>query len=156
MALPALGSIEALEARLGRALEGVELARGQAALDDASALVREEARQDWITTAGTLVAPDSIVTIVLKAAKRAMDNPEGYTSESDGDYTYRRSEDAGLDVYLTEAEKEIVRRYRKASSALWTQETTRGEVYDNTLWVNDQYGTEPFPLYAVDENGNYL
>lgn len=144
--LPALADMFALEVRLGRDLEGAEAARAQAALDDASALVREEARRDWLDADGNPNPPSAVLTVVLTAALRVVRNPDGYTSEAEGDYSYRRSEDTGLGVYLTEEEKTIVRRYRGTKQALWTQPTTRGEHWCSTIWADDTFGCEPFPI----------
>ena len=150
--MPLLATIEALEARLGRTLTGAARAQAEAAIADASALVREEARRSFLDEDGNIVAPPAVITVVLQAALRAVRNPEGYTGETLGQYSYRRS-DEDLSVYLTDAEREIVGRYRQSSRALWTLPTTRGDCsrYADTIWVDDQYGTEPFPMYAKDD-----
>lgn len=145
MTLPPLASVADLEARTGVAYEGVELARVGAALNDASALVREEARRDWVDVDGVAItAPASVVTVVVSAALRVIRNPEGLVSETVGPFS-RRLADGEVGVYLTDPEKEIVRRYRQTTPGLWTLPTTRGEA-STTVWWYDQYGTEPFPL----------
>jgi len=139
--VPALASVHDLIDRLGREVDDAERARAEAALEDASALVREEARQEWPTG-----APAAVQAVVLTAALRVMRNPEGYNSETIGPYSYRRR-DSDLDVYLSEAEKAIVRRYRTRARTLWTQATTRYEHgADDTIWYDDSFGLEPFPL----------
>ena len=55
-----------------------------------------------------LVAPykTRAVAITLEVAARAYRNPEGYTSETVDDYTYRRDAGTGAaGVYLTDAER---------------------------------------------------
>lgn len=139
--VPPLASVHDLVDRLGREIDDAERARAEAALADASALVREEARQEW--AAG---APAAVEAVVLTAALRVMRNPEGISSETIGPYSYRRREQ-DVDVYLSEAEKNIVRRYRTRSRPLWTQATTRYESGgDDTIWYDDSFGFEPFPL----------
>lgn len=143
-----LASITELEARLGRTFTGEESGRALALLDDASALVRAEAGRDWVDDTGALVAvPAPARAVVLRAAERAARNPEGFRSESAGDYSYQRSE-SETGVFLTDAERRIVRR-AVGRGGLWTQQVTRGEEEFTTGWVDDQYGLEPFPLDVI-------
>lgn len=152
--LPALASVGQLEARLGLdpdTLAGAELGRARAALDDASALVRLEARQSWIDeTTGEVDAPDAIVRVVLGAAQRNFTNPEAAIQETAGPFARRLSEfDTG--VYLTKAELDIVRRFRPSGGELWTLRTERDGDEDGTIWYMDTFGCEPFPLASVDD-----
>lgn len=141
----ALASVDDLVDRLGREVDDAERARAEAALEDASALVREEARRDW-----TEGAPPAVQAVVLTAALRVMRNPDGITSETIGPYSYKRR-DQDADVYLSEAEKAIVRRYRQSSRGLWTLPTTREEAVGRTIWYEDSYGFELFPLEARED-----
>jgi hypothetical protein len=146
--LPALATLDELEARLGvdpGSLSGPDRARAQAALDDASALVREESRRDWVDTDGVITAPPSLVRVTLGAALRTFRNPDGEISQTAGPFS-RTVKAADVGVYLTPAEIEIVRRYRQESTGLWTLRTTRGDDYDSTLYLDDQYGLELFPV----------
>lgn len=142
--LPPLAEVSDLEDRLGRPLNDAESARAEAALEDASALVREEARRDFAEG-----APPAVQAVVLTSSLRVMRNPEGYVAEQIGSYSYRRKEDDTA-VYLTPAEKAIVGRYRQASgTGLWSLGTTRGEpVFNDTMWAEDTNGAELFPLYS--------
>ncbi|WP_435109395.1 hypothetical protein [Nocardiopsis synnemataformans] len=93
-----------------------------------SGLVRGEARRTWVDEDGALVeVPENVRTIVFEAAARRWRNLEGYTSETDGDYTYRQ-EAENASVYLNEDEKDILARLRRPRSGLWTLATTRGEI----------------------------
>lgn len=128
MTLKALAEISALELRLGLetgSLQGADLARAQAALDDASALVRAEAGKDWleqVEASWEVVAPAQVVTIVIKASLREYKNPDGFTSEQLGDYSYRTENNGG--VYLTEDERRIVRMAAGVGGAgIWTVRT---------------------------------
>lgn len=152
--LPVLASVTDLEARLGldpETLAEANLGRARAALADASALVRMEARRTWVDAAGVLSAvPDAIVRVVLGAAMRTYTNPDGVIQESVGPFTRRLNElDTG--VYLTKAELDIVRRFRPAYGELWTLRTQRDEDESNTIWYRDTFGVEWFPLASTDD-----
>lgn len=132
--LPPLASVAAFEKRLGLspgALQGADLARAEAALEDASALVRDEAGRSWVDEDGAVTAPPAVVTVTLKAARREYVNPNGYTSEQTGPFSYQlpRGETG---VYLTEAERRIVRR-------------TAGKFGMGTIATPSAY-TDPLPL----------
>ena len=146
-----LASIADLEARFGATFTGTELARATALLDDASALARDVAGITWIDpdTGDLLAVPGSVRWAVLRAAERAIRNPEGYSSESAGDYSFQRT---GVQpgVYLTEAEEQAIRR-ALGRTGLWTQPLTRNENYYTTGWVEDQFGAELFPLDVYRE-----
>jgi hypothetical protein len=145
--LPPLADVDDLADRLGRELADNEVDRAEAALSDASAMVREEARRDFAEG-----PPAAIQAVVLTASLRVMRNPEGFVQEMIGAYSYRRREE-DTSVYLTAAEKAICARYRNSGgSGLWTQGTTRGEpCYDETIWYEDSYGSELFPLDSASD-----
>ncbi len=146
--LPALASVSELEARLGldtNTLVGPDLGRARAALDDASALVRLEAKRSWIDeTTGASNAPDAVVRVVLGAAQRNWTNPDAVIQETAGPFA-RRLNEADTGVYLTKAELDIVRRFRPAGGELWTLRTERDGDEDTTIWYKDTFGTEWFP-----------
>lgn len=151
--LPALASADDLVRRLSREFNDVELERAEAVLEDASDFVREESRRDWLkrdTTGAVVVpyenvAPRIVRTITLRVAERAIRNPEGFSSESAGDYSYQRNGATGEGgLYLTERELKILLR-AGGSSGVWTQPITRGEPYDSTVWLEDSFGFELFP-----------
>jgi hypothetical protein len=149
-----LATVPQLEARLGYELRDGELDRALALLEDASALVRVEVGdavwvdEDTLLTDLSLV-PGGVRMVVLKAVERAMRNPGGYSSESSGDYSFQRNA-AQLGVYFTEAELKVIRRSVKRTG-LWTQPVTRGDIYDNTVWLEDSYGCELFPVDVYRE-----
>lgn len=141
-----LADVPDLEARLGRAITGDELGRIEALLDDASALVRDVAGKTWLdpVTGALLSVPGSVRWVVLRAAERAVRNPEGFSAESDGDYSYQR---IGVEpgVYLTAGEERAIRR-AVGKTGLWSQPLTRNEDGYDQIYVMDQYGLEPFPV----------
>lgn len=153
--MPALAEVSDLEARLGLdadTLTGADRVRAQAALEDASALVREETRQDWVDPDDpTLItAPAPLVRVVLGAAMRTYRNPDAEISQTTGPFS-RTLKASEVGVYLTPSEIAIVRRYRKEPAGLWTQSTTRGEDEDTTLYMEDTYGCELFPIGTIDK-----
>jgi hypothetical protein len=150
--LLALATVADLEARLGLdadTLAGAERVRAQAALDDASTLVREEARQEWVT-GGTITAPAVVIRVALGAALRNYRNPESEIHQVVGPFA-RTIKATETGVYLTTAELGIVRRYRKTATTLWAQRTTRGEDADSTLYLEDSFGCELFPVGTLDK-----
>lgn len=152
--LPALAPVTDLEARLGLdpdTLTGPNLGRARAALADASALVRMEARRTWVDAAGALtVVPDAVIRVVLGAAQRVYTNPDSVVQESAGPFARQLSAES-TGVYLTKAELDIVRRFRPAGGELWTLQTTRDGDDVNTIWYQDSFGVEPFPLASGDD-----
>lgn len=91
MALPAFASLDDLAARLGIAAFGdIDEARAQAALNDASALIRAETSPvTWITE-GEVDAdlPEVISTTTLQVARRAFNNPDGLSQETIEGYSW--------------------------------------------------------------------
>lgn len=144
--LPPLATLDDLEVRAG---QQDDAARAEAVLADASALIRGEAGKTWVDSLNVPNPPDQIVTLVLKVAKRALDNPEGLTSETYPEYAWRK-DGAEDGVYLTDKECKIVRRCA-GKSGLWTQATTKLDRESDTIFVDDQFGLEPFPMYADDD-----
>jgi hypothetical protein len=87
MALP-LATIADLEVRLGEpigSLEGTDLARAQAALSDASTLVRLECGASW---ADPTEVPEGVWLVTVGVALRVYRNPSGLRSETVGDYSW--------------------------------------------------------------------
>lgn len=109
-----LASVEQLADRLGIALDAQtpDGLRAQAALEDASALVRAEAGVDYVDDHGELeTVPEVIITITIAAAYRAFRNPDGKTQTSVGDVSVSYSRQAGeAQLFLTRAERRAIRR----------------------------------------------
>lgn len=105
-------------------------------------------RQSW--TADNV--PPAVASVVGLAARRLYTNPDRFTRESDGDYSY--SLDASVtnaDVF-TETERGTLLGYRqgRATGGLQVLGTTRGDSYASSGRVPD--GTrEGFPWYAEGE-----
>ncbi|MCY0933634.1 hypothetical protein [Streptomyces sp. H34-S4] len=96
-----------LQARLDWTLDADEERIANSALEDASDLASHYAGRDW--PAGAV--PRMVRTMVLKACKRYMDNPAGYTQSRAGDETTgwndAQGEDAGT-VHFTNEEQKLL------------------------------------------------
>lgn len=143
-----LATIEQLQVRLGRTLSGTELALAQAALADASALVRSYGLP-WPNPA---TAPDVAVSITLAAAERRVRNPEGYRMEMEGSYQYQLPASAPTGVALTDAEIRVLERL-SGSGGLWSVEVQRPVMVDDTWYAPQQGSTEPIPWGAPGDPG---
>lgn len=77
-----------VEVRLGRTLEEAEAASVAQRLEDAELLIRTRITDlDSKVAAGTILA-DAVVLVECEMVLRLIRNPEGYTQESDGNYSY--------------------------------------------------------------------
>lgn len=125
MSLPPLASLDDLEVRLPDHIEGNDVARAEAALIDASALVRTEAGKTWANDDGDELVdvPDIIVTITVAVARRGFLNPEGYQQETSGDHTVMLSSS----IYLLDDEKALIATTTTSTSGLFTISTTRSD-----------------------------
>ncbi len=110
MSTPTLADIWQLRQRVPGDIAEDDLARALAALEDASAWIRVEAGADWLDDLGALeTVPGAVVSVCCAVARRILDNPEGLLQESIAGYSYGRT-NATTDIYLTKAEKAIVRK----------------------------------------------
>lgn len=162
---PALAEVGELEARLGHELDQVE--RAESVLDGASIRVRRASGRLWLLlgSGGALVTPhvvdpelpEIVWDITLTCAERAVRNPDGFSSESAGDYSYQRVGIPGGvgGLYLTDAEREELRQFWPDSdrrvAGLWTLSTTRNEWPDTTYWMPTSVGGDPFPVDELIE-----
>lgn len=108
-----LADVLDLDARVPESIETVDdVARAEAVLDDASALVLDEGDPEW--TAQDI--PARARQIVIAVALRAWRNPDALTQSTVGDVSvsYGRSTGKGA-VYLTDAEQKAVRRAAQRS-----------------------------------------
>lgn len=99
-----LATVNDFEARLGvpaDSLEAEDLARAEAVLADASAVVASIGLPSW--TEGTV--PEVARVVVLRLARKLWENPEGVSYEALGDHTVSR---AAARQLLTEDERDLV------------------------------------------------
>lgn len=128
MALPAFATVDDLAARIPGGIAVDDLSRADAALVDASALVRAEAGKTWVTDNVLVDVPDAVFAVTIAVARRVMTNPDGATSENILDYSRSFSSTTlSNDVYLTKGERRVIVRAAGRSS-IWTLATTRSDV----------------------------
>lgn len=143
-----LATVADLQARLGRALEQSEVPMAEAALADASALVRHYGLP-WAIPAA---APDVAVAITLAAAERRVRNPEGYRMEMEGSYQYQLPASAPTGVALTDAEIELLRDL-SGRGGLVSVEVQRPFTVDDTWYAPVLGSSEPIPWGVPGDPG---
>ncbi|MFG1602851.1 hypothetical protein [Actinoplanes sp. NPDC049265] len=134
--------------RLDWALDPDETRIAAAALEDASELARSYGR-DWDTAS----APRLVRTLVLKACRRYMNNPNGYTQSRAGDETLGWSDAAGENagtVYFTEEEQKLLRGLAGKSPSLASVPISAWESQREAPVgvVPVAGGGKPFPLFS--------
>ncbi|MFF8845504.1 hypothetical protein ACF08N_22720 [Streptomyces sp. NPDC015127] len=142
-----------LKARLDWTLDADEERIATAALEDASDLARMYAGRDWEPVT---IAPRMVRTLVLKACKRYMNNPSGYTQSRAGDETLGWSDDQGENagtVYFTRDEQTMLaeiggRKRGLISAEVSAWNSVRRPVHAGLVPVED--GGKQFPLFRPD------
>lgn len=145
MALPALVSLDDFALRAG-GVAAADEDRAQAALADASALIRAEAGTTWTDDHDDLDGvPDVIVAICVAVALRAWLNPDGARSEQIGNYAVTWA-DSSTGVYLSAGERRTIRRAaaRPAIGAV-TLESPYTRPFAGTEWADVDDGGDPIP-----------
>lgn len=153
MAAPAtLAGVTDLADWMGEAIdaESVEGKRAVMCLRIASALVRKESGQTWLTDAGALVTPvpEDAVMVTLYCAGRVFDNRNAQTRGGVDDYTESwKVDESG--AYLTASEKRMLAQFRSVGfSGLGVVATTREDsVPASTGWVPTPTEDVLFPWY---------
>ena len=99
-----------------RQVEYVDSTQAQAAIDDASAVVRAcvEPTFDAVEAPDT---PAAVVAIVVNMVRRVLTNPRGLAQETLGDYSYAAGANAVATLLPTTREKKLL---RKAAAAYET------------------------------------
>lgn len=145
----AYATLDDLKGRLDWALDADEERIATTALEDASDLAAHYGR-DWPEES----APRMVRTLVLKACKRYMSNPDGFTQSRAGDETLGWNDAAGENagtVYFTAEEQKLLTGLAGRNPGLYTASVTawqsvRRPVTAGLVPVHD--GTKPFPLFA--------
>lgn len=151
MAIP-LADLAGMEVRLRRALSDAEATAAEAAIDDATALVRAETGRTWLDENGT---PDpQVAGIVLSVALRAFRNPEGFSSQTVGSWTGTvggGGQDVASGVYLTTHERRQLQSLMGAGG-LVSLTVVRPEFIgdDGTVWVPVAQGGDDFPFLTEE------
>ena len=143
-----LATLDELTSRLDWTLDADELRIAAGALEDASDLARGYGR-DW----DAVSVPRLVRTLVLKACKRYMSNPNGYTQSRAGDETLGWNDAAGENagtVYFTADEQKLLKGLAgKAPGIVSAPITAWGPQRQRPVGlVPVERGEKPFPLYA--------
>jgi len=119
MAISLPPKVNDLERRLGvpaDSLQDEDKERAEAALEDATVLALAEVStrraDEWESN-----APKVVALVILKAARREYENPQGFTSEAQGDHSASLTETSG--VFLTDREKGLIRAAATGRSGLF-------------------------------------
>lgn len=134
------------------------------------AVTFDDALADWalevVSNTARLVAnrsswtadnvPPAVQSIVSLAARRLYTNPDRFTREADGDYSYGLDSSVTNADVFTETERGVLVGYRAQNRTgnVMTLSTTRGDAYQPTGYVPDgtRYG---FPWYGGDMTDPY-
>ncbi|MEV4443607.1 hypothetical protein AB0K09_32365 [Streptomyces sp. NPDC049577] len=135
-----LADLADLERRYGGTLTGAEREQAEAALDDASAIVRAHGNPSWgaVVDGRLRPVPAAVKAIVLAVAERRVRNPEGFVSESAGEYSYRMPEQGAVGGSLSKGEQLLIERL-SGRSAMRSLETVRAVV------LTDRCSGYPYP-----------
>lgn len=143
-----LATIEQLQARMRTTFTGADEAFAQAALADASALVRLYGLP-WPDPA---TAPEVAVGIVLAAAERRVRNPEGYRMELEGSYSYQLPASAPTGVALSPSEIDLLRELA-GRGGLVSVEVCRPVRVDDTWYAPVLGSSERIPWGVPGDPG---
>lgn len=134
------------------------------------AVTFDDALADWalevVSNTAKLVAnrptwtpesvPPAVQSVISLAARRLYTNPDRFTRESDGDYSYGLDSSVTNADVFTETERGVLVGYRsgRKTGGIATLSTTRGDAYQPSGYVPDgtRYG---FPWYGDDVTDPY-
>ncbi|MFE0964064.1 hypothetical protein [Streptomyces fungicidicus] len=148
----AYATLDDLKGRLDWTLDPDEERIATSALEDASDLAAHYGR-NWPEES----APRMVRTLVLKACKRYMANPEGYTQSRAGDETLAWSDAAGENagtVYFTREEQELLAGLAGRNPGLHSVGVSAWQSVRRPVAVGlvpvDTPGSaaDPFPMYS--------
>lgn len=155
--LPSLADLEAFKQWPGVNVPAGKDESAQAVLDAASAIVRSEAGQDWVSDGSPQTLsddlPDIVPVIVVTMSARVWNNPNGFIQRSTGPFSGSYAQWAALGLVLTDQEKaQLVPASGAKRPGLWTLSTTRGDIPD-TKSVVCGYGQVAAEYLPVDPQG---
>lgn len=139
MGRPALATVSDLELVVGPIDEdSLAETQAEARLEQASEIVRAYAGLTWLNADETAVenVPGQIPGVVVAMVERATLNPGGITQESAGPFSRSFGSDAASRLYMTKAERSIVRT-AVGRAEVYTLGTTRGDLETADVLVSD-------------------
>jgi hypothetical protein len=143
-------TLDELKARLDWTLDADEERIATSAIEDASDLARGYAGRDWEPSS---LAPRLVRTLVLKACKRYMTNPQGLTQSRAGDETLgwndTQGENAGT-VYFTGDEQRMLAELGGRKNGLVSAEVSawNSRIHRGPGFVRVAGSSKAFPLFA--------
>lgn len=146
-----LATIDELKATLEWTLDPGEERIAAGALDTLSEDARFYGRETWADPAS---CPRQVHNLVLKAARRFMRNPDGYTTSRAGDETLNwtdRGEESG-EAHFTDREVKMIEtiagktRFMSAALSAWGPVRKQQGAY--TVPVAGYDGEKAFPYFA--------
>ena len=142
----ALATIEELEVRAGFELDDRTRGMAIAALDDASALVREFGDPAWTPD----IAPPIAKSLTLAAALRYVHNPMAVTQSRGGVETLAWDASAARGVYLLPEEVAVLERHAQQARGLHVAELVAysdSTIRQRTRQIPVDYGGKFWPDY---------
>lgn len=85
----AYAQLSDVQSRLGRPLTADEQTQADTLLDDVELEILARIPDLHEKVLSGDISEDVVIRVEASAVKRVMQNPDGYTSETDGDYTYQ-------------------------------------------------------------------
>ncbi len=142
----ALATIEELEVRAGFELDERTRNLAIAALDDASALVREYGDPAWTVD----IAPPIAKSLTLAAALRYVHNPMAVVQSRGGDETLAWDASAARGVYLLPEEIAVLERHAQQARGLHVADVVAysdSRARQRTRQIPTDYGGKYWPDY---------
>lgn len=133
----AYASVADVEARLGRTLDSSESQIVSTRLNDIELMIRHRIPDLDIKVSTGVIDPALIVMVECDAILRLVRNPEGYTAETDGNYSYQIS-------------KEVASGKLDITSAEWALLGIRNGAFTIRPSLAPLYGNCPYPWENVN------
>lgn len=143
-------TMEQFQLRYENSVAIADEARLQALLDDACDMAGDIIG-DVYSEGDTI--PGGVTSTICKAVRRALDNPDGFVGETNGDYSWRLGSAGGAGLYFTNDEKRTMLRAvgRSTVATLEMQGYIPDSVADSSQYVSDAGSSEPILYYAPED-----
>ncbi|MFF3249732.1 hypothetical protein ACFYWP_01710 [Actinacidiphila glaucinigra] len=146
-------TLDELKARLDWTLDADEERIATSALEDASDMACLYAGREWSDAS----VPRIVRTLVLKACKRYMNNPSGYTQSRAGDETLGWGDDQGEDagtVHFSADERKLLQEIGGRKPGLISAQVSAWNSVSRPVSAGlvpvDRPGEKPFPMFGAD------
>lgn len=142
----AYASVADVEARLGRTLDSSESQIVNTRLNDVELMIRHRIPDLDIKVSTGVIDPALVVMVECDAILRLVRNPEGYTAETDGNYSYQISKEvASGKLDITSAEWALL----GIRNGAFTIRPSLAPLYGNCAypWENVHRPFDEFPAW---------